>query len=291
MSPAGGFVALILAATSISLGVIAVKEGLARGADPQSLMAMRLLVAAPCVALALPFLLSRERSVGARAACGAIAAGALIWISVRAELEGLARLPAGALAVLLATAPIFVAALEWLGTGRLPTRFERLTMLAIVGGVGVMAAPIGSTVNQWGVLAGLVSAMAFATFLFVQVRNPRVSAVQAFPLGMLGAALTVLVTDPTALATLGAGLPTWLVLGLGASGACWALLLGVGLAATSPVTAAMVVAAEPVLVAVMAYLMLGEGLTVRQLAGGLVVVAALAAVAAHLSLEGSPDPT
>ena len=240
----------------------------------------------------VPFLVSRQRprAPGVGAVAVAIAAGALIWISVRGELEGLARLPAGALAVLLASAPIFVALFDWIASRKVPSRFERVAMIGIVGGVAVMAAPVGASVNQWGVLAGLVSAATFAALLFVEGRNPRVSPELGFPLAMIGAALTVLVTDPSAPADLSAGLPTWLVLATGVTAAGWALLVGVGLGATSAVTAAMVVAAEPVLVAVLAYLMLGETLTLRQLAGGFIVVATLAAVAARLYFEGSPDP-
>jgi drug/metabolite transporter (DMT)-like permease len=288
MSPTAGFMALVLAATSISLGVIAVKHGYAEGADPESVLAARLLVAAPLVVLALPFLLSGPGRVGLGALAAAVASGALIWLSVRAELEGLARLPAGALALVLATAPVFVTLLDWIAVGRVPSRFDRGAMLAIVGGVAVMAAPVGSAVNLLGVLAGLVSAMGFAGFLFLVGRNPRVAAAQAFPLGMIGAGLMVAVTDPTAVTVLGSGLPAWLVLSLGASGAGWALLLGIGLGATNAVTAALVVAVEPVVVTVLAYLILGEGLAARQIAGGLIVVAALAAVAAHLRAEASP---
>ena len=130
LSPTAAFGALVLGATSISLGVIAVKQGYAGGSDPQSLNAARLLVAAPCVALALPFLLRAGRPIGVRGALFAIAAGGLIWFASRAELEGLARLPAGMLALLLATAPVWVAAFDWIGLGGSPaessaSRFRR----------------------------------------------------------------------------------------------------------------------------------------------------------------------
>ena len=44
----------------------------------------------------------------------------------------------------------------------------------------------------------------------------------------------------------------------------------------------MVVAVEPVLVAGLAYLILGEGLSAREVVGGLIVVGALTAVAVHM---------
>jgi drug/metabolite transporter (DMT)-like permease len=285
MTPTAGFVALVLGATSISLGVIAVKQGYAEGASPEDLIATRLLVAAPFVALALAFVVRRAGPVGVRPTLVAVASGALIWISVRGELEGLERLPAGALALLLATSPVFVALLDWVGERRVPRRADVAAMMAIVVGVGVMAAPVGATVDAVGVLGGLVSALGFAGFLFVLDRNRRVSPARAFPLGILGAALAVLLTDPASVATLDAGLSPWLVLALGASAAGWAVLVGAGLQATTVVTAAIVVAVEPVLVSVLAYLILGEGLSARQLIGGAIVVGALAGVALHLVRE------
>lgn len=292
LSPTAAFGALVLGATSISLGVIAVKQGYAGGSDPQSLNAARLLVAAPCVALALPFLLRAGRPIGVRGALFAIAAGGLIWFASRAELEGLARLPAGMLALLLATAPVWVAAFDWIGLGRVPSRVERITIPAIVAGIAVMAAPVGSDVDLVGVLGGLASAMTFAVFLLVIGRNRRVSSVQAFALGMIGAALTVVITDPTSLTDLPGDLSVPLMLAVGVSSACWALLVGLGIGGTSATTGAAVVAVEPVLVAVLAYVILGEGLSTRQIVGGTIAVGALAVVAANLGVnEGrSPGP-
>lgn len=299
MSATGGFSALVGGATAISLGVIAVKEGYADGADPGELIAGRMIVAGALVAVALPFVLrggggqpaggrrvgGARRSIGPGAIVVAIAAGALLWVSSRGELEGLARLPAGMLAILLATAPMWVAAIDWLADGVVPSRFERMTMLTIVAGVAVMAAPLGASVDVVGVLSGLVSAMTFALFLFVLGRNRRVSAVQAFPLGIVGAALLALVTSPEAIGDLGGGISTPLLLVLGATQAVWALLVGIGLGATNAVTAAMVVAIEPVLVAVLAFVILEEGLTARALAGGAIVVGSLAAVALRLRVQ------
>jgi drug/metabolite transporter (DMT)-like permease len=284
MSPAAGFAALMAGASTISLGVIAVKQGYADGSDPQGILAARLLIAAPIVLLALPLLArGRDHRLGWRAVLAAVAAGALVWLSTRAELEGLARLPAGMLAVLLATAPMWVAALRWVTARRLPTSVEAIAMLVIVAGVAVMAAPVGDAVNLLGMLGGLASAIGFAFFLLVLERNAKVPAREAFPLGIVGAALLLAVTDPRAVADLGDGMPLWLVLALGASVAGWALFIGIGLGATDSTTAAIGVGAEPVLVAVLAYVILGETLSVRQIGGGALVVAALTAVAVQTS--------
>jgi drug/metabolite transporter (DMT)-like permease len=268
MSPSAGFGALLLAATSISLGVIAVKHGYASGADPEAVLAARLLVAAPLAALALPFLLRRGPRLPPRALAGSVAAGVLMWIGVRGVVEGLARLPAGALALVLATAPVFVVLIDWALTRRVPSRFDRGTIVAIALGVAIMAAPVGSSVSLLGVLGGLVSALAFATFLTV-IDRARVPVAAALPLGMIGAGLTVLITDPSAAPGLADELPLWLVAVLG-------------------VTAALVVACEPGRVTVLAVLILGEGHAGRQVVGGLVVVGALTALAARIRAEAAP---
>jgi DME family drug/metabolite transporter len=159
-------------------------------------------------------------------------------------------------------------------------------MAVIIAGVAVMAAPLGSSVDPIGVLSGILSALTFAVFLFVLARNGRVSAARAFPLGLVGAALLVLVTDPQAVSTLGAGQPPLLILAIGASQAGWALLVGAGLGATNAVTAAMMVAVEPVLISLLALAILDEGLSARAIAGGAIVVAALVAVALRLRVVG-----
>jgi drug/metabolite transporter (DMT)-like permease len=289
MRPSAGLAALLAGATSISLGVIAVKHGYAEGSNPQSLLTARLLIAAPVCALALPFLLrGRGRRLGWRPVAVALAAGTLVWLSTRAELEGLARLPAGMLTVLLATAPMWVAVLGWVDARRLPTLVEGVAMVGIVCGVAVMAAPVGDTVSLLGVLGGLGSAVGFACFLLVIERNHDVAPREAFPLGIIGAAIALVITDPGAAGDLGEGMPLWLTLALGFSIAGWALLVGVGLGATDSITAAIGVGAEPVLVAVLAYVILGEALTARQLAGGVLVVAALAAVALQTARADGP---
>ena len=109
---------------------------------------------------------------------------------------------------------------------------------------------------------------------------------------MIGAALTVVITDPTSLTDLPGDLSVPLMLAVGVSSACWALLVGVGIGGTSATTGAAVVAVEPVLVAVLAYVILGEGLSTRQIVGGTIAVGALAVVAANLGVHegGSPGP-
>jgi drug/metabolite transporter (DMT)-like permease len=74
-----------------------------------------------------------------------------------------------------------------------------------------------------------------------------------------------------------AGVAVWL----------WAVLAVIGLGRTSAVTAATVSAAEPVFVAVLAFFVLGERLSVRQLVGGALVVVGIV-LAARASIADQP---
>jgi drug/metabolite transporter (DMT)-like permease len=174
LTPSLGLVALVLGATSISLAVIASKQAFAEGADARTILAARLVLAGLLVA---PVVFASMRAGSSRLGVAGIVvgicAGATLWLGGRAELEGLARLPAGTLVLV--------------------------------------------------------------------------------------------------------GLP--LILALGATTAIWAVTVGIGLQATDAVTAAIVVDLEPVLVAVLAFVLLDEGLSAREIVGGLIVLAALAALA------------
>jgi drug/metabolite transporter (DMT)-like permease len=78
-----------------------------------------------------------------------------------------------------------------------------------------------------------------------------------------------------------------LILAIGATTAIWAVLVGFGLQATDSVTAAIVVGVEPVLVAVLAFVLLGEDLSARELVGGLILLAALAATTLQVARDAS----
>ena len=103
---------------------------------------------------------------------------------------------------------------------------------------------------------------------------------------MVGAGLFALVINPGELGDLAENdisLP--IALAVGVSTAAWAVLVGFGLQATDSVTAAIVVSVEPVFVAVLAFLLLDESLSAREIVGGLVVLAALATVSVTVPRE------
>ena len=290
MSAPSGLTALMLGTLSIALSVIAAKQALADGADTQSLVAARLLVAAPVLVLLLPLVArSSPRPIGVRPVAVALGAGATLWVGSRAEFEGLARMPAGMLVVLLATAPLWVAFMSWVASARVLTRADLLALSALVTGVAIMAAPIGESLDPVGVLFGLLSAISFATFLFILERNERIPATVGLVLGMIGAAIVLVITDPGAIGSLSGAIDPALVAAIGASAVLWTLFVGRGLGATDSLTTAIVVTTEPVFVAVLAYALLGEGMSAREIAGGAVALLALASVAFQLRQQGTPS--
>jgi hypothetical protein len=71
-----GIAALLLGATSISLGVIAAKEAYGAGADPQGVLAARLLVAGVVIVPFLPWVL---RAAGRPVRPGALSVAIWAW--------------------------------------------------------------------------------------------------------------------------------------------------------------------------------------------------------------------
>lgn len=280
MTAPSGVTALVLGAVSIAVSVVAAKQALVDGVSTDTVLAARLLLAAPVLLLiAAPMI----RAAGPRPSAGPIAiglgAGVTLWLGGRAEFEGLARLPAGMLVVVLATAPVWVAFIGWLVWRRRITRMDVFALVALVGGVTIMAAPVGASVDALGLLFGVSSAISFALFLTILERNESVSAMLGLVLGMIGAAIAFVLADPGTVGGLVENLDNGLLLTIGAAGVLWTLFVGRGLGATNSVTAAIVVASEPLFAASLAFFLLSESLAARELLGGAVVLLALAAVA------------
>ena len=251
-------------------------------------MAVRLLVAALLLALLLPWTI---RSIPRPLRLGPVLVlalgGATFWLAAFAEFEGLTRLPAGMLVVLLATGPVWVALIGWVVWRRVPGTVFRFALVFVVGGVSIMAAPLNASLEALGVLAGLTSAVCFAVFLVLLESNRSVPTVLGFQLGMIGAAILTLALDPGSIGRLTSeGPDPGLVAAIGVAAALWAVLLGLGLAATDSVTTAIVVAVEPLVVAILAFVILDEGLLAREIVGGAVVLVAVAAVAIQVGRAG-----
>lgn len=290
MTAPSGVTALVLGALSIAVSVVAAKQALVDGVATDTVLAARLLLAAPVLLLiAVPVMRASEPRPGAGPIAIGLCAGVMLWLGGRAEFAGLARLPAGMLVVVLATAPVWVAFVGWLVWRRRISRIDVFALVALVGGVAIMAAPVGAPVDALGLLFGVSSAISFALFLMILERNERVPAMLGLVLGMIGAAAAFVIAEPGTVGRLLESLDNTLLLTIGAAGVLWTLFVGRGLGATNSVTAAIVVASEPLFAALLAYLLLSESLTARELLGGAVVLLALAAVAiqAGRAREGS----
>ena len=201
------------------------------------------------------------------------AAGVVLFLGARGELEGLARLPAAVLILLLFVAPVWVAIIEWLAWGIRPAPATVLAVGVVFFGIVLMAGPFGRRLDPVGVLGGLAASMAFASFLVVIKRTERrVSARLGVAVAIVAGGIAGLVWHPSAMEELGRASLLPYELMVGAAVWLWAVFAVIGLSRTSAVTAATVSAAEPVFVAVLAYLVFGERLSLRQLLGGAVVI-------------------
>jgi DME family drug/metabolite transporter len=185
-------------------------------------------------------------------------------------------------AVLLYTAPAWVALLAWRFLGEQLTRTHLAALLLTLAGSALVAQvfqPGLLRVNALGILWGLLSGLTYAlwsVFNKVGVRHTNPWTLQCY--GMLVGSAVLLLVQP--LAPLAGALQSpatvlWLLaLALGPTvGASVAYAAGVR---TVPVSVASLIATlEPVLAALLAYLVLGETLGADQIAGGALILLAV----------------
>lgn len=185
-------------------------------------------------------------------------------------------------AVLLYTAPAWVAVLAWRFLGERLTRTHLAALLLTLAGSALVAQvfqPGLLRVNAMGIMWGLLSGLTYAlwsVFNKVGVRHTNPWTLQCY--GMLAGSAVLLLFQP--LAPLAGALQSpatvaWLlVLALGPTvGASVAYAAGVR---TVPVSVASLIATlEPVLAALLAYLVLGETLGAGQIAGGALILLAV----------------
>jgi drug/metabolite transporter (DMT)-like permease len=274
--------ALLGGAASMAAGSIAAKLAFENGSQPAELIVPRFalpgvvfMVALPWVVRSLPRVWSwREMSL-------AVLSGVLLWLASWAEFEGLRRLPAAILILLLMLAPIWVALLRWFLWHWPITPHQGAALAAVVGGVAVMVNPIGGALDPLGVSLGLAASLGGAFFFLLLDRiKPLLSPQLAILVAMTSAGAVAIVADPGALPSqLGDSSLAPLAAIIGAAAAAWALLLALGLRTVDAVTAATILAAEPVCVAGLAFLFLGEDLSAREIAGGAITLAGVIASA------------
>jgi drug/metabolite transporter (DMT)-like permease len=193
----------------------------------------------------------------------------------------LTRISAGLTALLLYAYPALVVLLSAVVTRHRPTVTATGCVVVASMGTGLTIGPVAG--GQWtGVALGLAAAVAYATYIVVSARA--VAGVGPFATSAVVMAGAALVYDGYALST-HATLPSssgawWAVLGVAFLGTVvavaaffWALdLLG-------PADTAVISTFEPVVSVVAAALFLSESLTLLQLAGGALVLGAVAILA------------
>lgn len=274
-SPVVGTIALLAAAASIGAGAIAVRGAYDHGAEASSLVAVRFIGAGLLFGLVLPWLLLRTpRPLPWRGLAFASVAGLTLLVGARAEFEGLARLPAAVLVLLLFVAPIWVALIERVVWRRPVARSAVLAIVLVIFGVTTMVAPWTADVDLIGVGFGLIGSIALAAFFVLMERGQEtVPTTLGIAAALAAAGVVSFLMDPGALTREfddPAVMPY--ALAIAAAFAAWGLLASIGLDATTAVTAAIVSASEPVFVALLAFLLLGEGLAPREIAGGAIVM-------------------
>ncbi len=286
-----GIALCLLSAACFGAMAVFGKLAYAAGVSPEALLLLRFTLAAALLGAVLVLRPQVRRGSGARSGrrvrnvvLVALGLGA-VGYATQATLyfAALQRIDASLVALVFYTYPtLVVLAAAVLGRERLtPARAAAVlaasggTLLVLLGAGGVRVDPVG---------VGLALGAALTYTVYILVADGvvhRMPPVVLSALVMGGAAVTlalgVLLTGGADLALRPAG---WLWVGCIAVVSTVVAMLAffAGLQRTGPATAAIVSTAEPLVTAALAALALGELLTPVQLAGGLLVLAAVAVV-------------
>ena len=181
--------------------------------------------------------------------------------------------------------PIYVyLVLLVIGAARLTLRLM-IAIAAVVLGVALLTQFVGggrlADLSLFGVVAGLLSGIAYAVFLFGFQNAIR----HASPVVVLGVAFAVflLILAPLVdhgqvmAAPLSDDMALFLLLGLFGAGLSFFLYV-IGLRTAAPVSVSLVAAVEPVTASLFALLVLGQGLAIGQWLGMLLILATVTAL-------------
>lgn len=287
-----GVPSLLAAGFTIAIATVAAKEALGAGSDPGSLVSSRVVIGGALFALFAPVFLRGADLLGNRGATlQAIAGGVAIYAATRTEIEGLDRLPAALLILLLAVAPLWVALFQWIALRRAPRRPEAAAVVAVIVGVALLAGPARGSVSLLGIAFGLSTSILVASFILLLDRAAgRIPARAAMLVSLATAALLGLLLAPgdvpgqfddPAIARYS------LLIGVCFAG--WAVLFVTGAALAGPLVAAIMLGCEPLLTAVLAWLLLGETLSALQILGGAIVIAGMSLVVLVSETEGPQE--
>lgn len=289
-----GLLAVACAALTWSLGAIGAGALLQRGVDPLLLAEARVVLAALGFA-AVAVAVTRQEPGPRVPALHLLAFGTAIALVAVAFFLAIGRLGVAVGTVLHYMAPVLVVVWGVASSRRRPTPLVlRCTVAAVVGVVlvsGALEADLGG-IDGWGVVIGLFSATCFATYTLLAERViVAVGPLQALLRGFGIASVLWLVFQafrgwPAALfapANIG------LVLFVGLVGTCLPFLLYIwGIQRVQAERAAIAATLEPVISAVVAWVILDQVLTALQIAGGAVILAAVIALQARGAVREIP---
>lgn len=282
---------LLGAAAAFGAVSVLAKHAYESGSEPVSLLGVRLLVAA-LVLTALaprPGRLHRERRELALAAFAGVAFAA----AGLGEFLALSRASVPTVVVLVFVAPLWVALAGWALRGE-PLGWARAAAIAgLLAGLSIFVVAPGAKAPDTATVALALGASVMAALFFMALeglgrRLPQrlgatvaawAAAATVVPLDTAGVAGEL--ADPQAAAH---------GIAVGVLTAAALALLTSGVEAGSALTASAVISAEPVVAASLSWSLLGERPSAAQLAGGAVILLAVAALAT-LSARAPPEPS
>lgn len=278
---------MLAAATAFAAVSVLAKRSYEAGSEPVSLLGVRLLVAAVVLsAVALPSSETtdrRELGLTLLAGAGFAAAGL-------GEFEALSRAAAPTVVLLVFVAPVWVALAGWLVRGERLGWPGACSLAVLLAGLALVVATPGGRAPPGAAVALALGASAMSAAFFLALDElgrdvpPRLAACGAAWV----AAMVVVPLDPGGVARELTRLESAAYgVAIGALTALALALLVSGVRASSALTASALICAEPVVAAVLSWVVLGELLTGAQAAGGALVLLSVAALPA---LSGRAPP-
>jgi drug/metabolite transporter (DMT)-like permease len=263
-------VGLVLAAAFITavMGLFA-KEALERGADPQTLLALRYLITG--IALGLPLVIYKAFPWTAPAGRRAVAIGVAMFFGGTAEFEALSRLPLSVVIVILFVSPLWVALYSRIVRGERLGPERQLAFALVFTGIVCLVGPKLEDYDTLGLLCALASSFIWAGILLLIQEGAGTdgfTAPVAVASGAVVGALVAVLIQPVAIAgELGEGHRLHWVLGVGVTAALGFGLLALGMRGQHVFDVSVVAATEPLFAAALGAAFLGERLSAVQLFG------------------------
>jgi drug/metabolite transporter (DMT)-like permease len=207
-------------------------------------------------------------------------------------LSALRYLPAATVSFLFYTYPVWVTLLEAATGAEALTRARVAALLLAVAGLAVMiGSPFAGNLSLLGVSLSLGAAVIYAIYIpLIGKLQAGVAPVVASAWVVVGAAAVFLcvgaITGTIVTPASAAGWSAIVALALFSTVAGFILFLR-GLAVLGPVRTAIISTVEPFFTAVLAALLVGQPLAARTFAGGVLIVAAVAAI--NMTREAKSD--